>query len=64
MAEKKPIKKINLANKEAEDVELYYDPEYKIQITQTNCTECPITIIQKGQPPNPDPPKGGGGGGS
>jgi hypothetical protein len=61
MSEKKPIKKIELANAESEQVELYYDPEYKIQITQTNCTECPITIIQKGQPPQPPPPPGSGG---
>jgi hypothetical protein len=56
MSEPSPAKKIKLSNKEGEDVELYYDPEYKIQISLTNCADCPITIVQRGQAPNPPPP--------
>ncbi len=51
-------KKVVIKDKEAEGTELYYDPEYKLSIEFHNCNECPVNIIQKGQPPEPPkPPK-------
>lgn len=53
----KEEKKVILKDKESEQVELYYDPEYKLSIELHQCVDCNFQIIQKGQPPNPDPPK-------
>lgn len=57
---KKEQKEIVIKDKSDDDIELYYDPEYKMQLRFVNCNGCSITIHQFGTPPAPPNPPGGG----